>query len=340
MLDLPTPVIDYIHTLTIENRSPAYLFVDKNGCLSHWGGKLAAYGVQDLQIGQYVGEKVFFLEGLLPLDDSPIFLPCIKTEDGRSVDVYIFPGDGGDWVLLLDATLEEIQQSLIQQQGNDLKLLRQQQSKLLNQSLQKHIPENLAQGLLNFERAGERRDVTILFANICGLTAYSEQNPPEVVFRILNLYFTNIIQQIMDEAGLVDKITGDVITAFFGILPSTGCPRNQAVKAALQMIEAVRDIGQAWQVDNGSKLDISIGIASGPVALGMLSGKHHKAFHAIGYYVNLAARLESQARPSEILIDENTFNQLKSLQKKFSVTTLLLQGMVEPIRIYSWLVRS
>ena len=91
MLDLPAVVLDYIHTLTVENRSPAYLLVEKDGCLSRWGGKLAAYGVTHLQKGDYVGQQVFFLEGLLPLDGSPMFLPCIKTKDGLCADVHLVP---------------------------------------------------------------------------------------------------------------------------------------------------------------------------------------------------------------------------------------------------------
>lgn len=131
MLNLPSPVIDYILILTVENRSLGYLLVEKDGRLSNWGGKLAAYGITNLQKGEYVGEHVCFLEGLLPLDDFPMFLPCIKVADGLSADVHLFPGNEGDWVLLLDATLEENQRSLIQQKVNDLRLLLEKQSKIL-----------------------------------------------------------------------------------------------------------------------------------------------------------------------------------------------------------------
>ncbi len=132
MLNLPSPVIDYILILTVENRSLGYLLVEKDGRLSNWGGKLAAYGITNLQKGQYVGEQVYFLEGLLPLDDFPMFLPCIKIADSLSADVHLFPGNDGDWVLLLDATLEENQRSLIQQKINDLRLLLEKKSKLLD----------------------------------------------------------------------------------------------------------------------------------------------------------------------------------------------------------------
>ncbi len=125
--------------------------------------------------------------------------------------------------------------------------------------------------------------------------------------------------------------------ALFGVLPSTESPPTQAIKAALRMIESVRDVGKVRQADNLSALDIGIGIASGSVALGIIGNKDNRTFSAIGYHVNLAVLIENQARPNEILIDENTFDRINSMQKYFSATTLLLQGMVEPSRIYSYL---
>lgn len=338
MLDLPVPVLDYIHTLTVENLFPAYLLVEKDGRLFSWGGNLATYGVTNLQKGEYVGEQVVFLEGLLPLDGSPMFLPCIKTKDGLAADVHLFSGDEGDWVLLLDATLDESQRRLIQQKSNDLRLLQKKQSRILNQYLENDVTENLAQRSLTLQVRGERKNVTILFANVCGFTSKSENNPPDVVFRTLNLYILTMSQSILDEAGMVVNILGDAVMACFGVLPSTGSPPTQAIKAALGIIEAVRDVGTRLP-DHSSALDIGIGIASGPLALGMIGTKDRRTFSAIGYHVKLAARLESQARPSEILIDENTFNEIDSMQKYFSATNLLRKGMLEPLRTYSYLMK-
>ncbi|MBD1888933.1 adenylate/guanylate cyclase domain-containing protein [Coleofasciculus sp. FACHB-SPT9] len=338
MLDLPSPILNYIHTLAVENRSPAYLLVEKDGRLSDWGGKLEAYGVNDLQKGEYIGKQVFFLEGLFPLNGSPICIPCMKTEYGLSADVHLVPGEERDWVLLLDATLEESQHRLMQQQGNELNLLREEHWKILNQYFGKDITQ-LPQAVLTLQDRGERRDVTILSIHICGLTSYSENNPPEVVFKTLNLCIPIMIQILIDEAGIVNKITGDVITAFFGVIASTGCPKNQAIKAARGIIEAIAEIGEARKGELGLTLEIAIGIASGPVTLGILGSKGSRMFTAIGYYVNLAACLESQARPSEILIDENTFQELDEIKKDFLENILLLKGIVEPIRTYSCLVK-
>jgi len=131
MLDFPTPVIAYLLTFIVEERSLAYLLVKKDGCLSAWGGKLTAYGVTNLQEGENITEQVFFLEGLLPLDDLPLFLPRMKTEYGICADVHLFPSDEGDWILLLDATWDERHHSLVQQQANEFSLLQEKFIKIL-----------------------------------------------------------------------------------------------------------------------------------------------------------------------------------------------------------------
>src|SRR5207237_9435593 len=135
MSALHCPVLDCTGRLVVEKRSPAYLLSNKEGRLLEWGGDLALYGIENLQVSQSVGKQIFFLDGILPLDGSPLFLSRIKTDSDLSVDLHIFSTDAGDWVLLLDATSEELQHREIQQKINDLSLLRDRQSRMLEQSL-------------------------------------------------------------------------------------------------------------------------------------------------------------------------------------------------------------
>lgn len=338
MFSLPVPVSNYINKLTVETRSPAYLLASKDGRLLNWGGKWLIYGITNLEQEKDVAEQVFFLEGLLPIDEVPIFLSCIRTKSEIFADIHLFSGEGGDWVLLLDATLEEKQRSLMQQKGNDLSLLRKKQANVLNQYFNKNEPKNLAEDMLDLELKGERKDITILFADIRGFTSYSENNSPEIVFKTLNLYLLTIIQPILEEAGMVDKIIGDAIMGLFGVLATTGSPQTHAITAALKIIEAIKNISKQQQ-DNSSKLGIGIGIASGPVALGIIGSKNSKTFSAIGYHVNLAVNLENQAIPNEIIIDENTFNKLDNIQQYFSQTAFITKQRHEPIKIYSYQVK-
>jgi signal transduction histidine kinase len=122
MVEMPAPVFAYLNRLATEQRSPAFLLTDDQARLSDWGGNLAEYGISDLQAGQLVGEQIYFLEGLLPLQGNSIILPCLQTDSGRVADLHLFPTEAGDCALLLDATLEEFQQRLMQQKGNEASL--------------------------------------------------------------------------------------------------------------------------------------------------------------------------------------------------------------------------
>ncbi|MFL9451805.1 MULTISPECIES: hypothetical protein [Nostocales] len=123
MFDIPTCVTDYLLSFFKEERSLAYLLVNQDGCLSTWGGQLSAYGLLNLQQGEKAEKQIFFLEGLLPLEGVPLFFPCVKITSGICADVHLFPSKEGDWVLLLDATWDEMHIGIIQQQINHSNLI-------------------------------------------------------------------------------------------------------------------------------------------------------------------------------------------------------------------------
>lgn len=123
MLELPEPILKYSLSYFVESRSPGYLLIDSSGCLQAWGGKLERYGVTRLDKGEPIGTQVHFLDGLFPLQNSSELLTNIKTELGVVVDLHLFSGPDGDWVLFLDATENEIERRLTQQKLNDMRLL-------------------------------------------------------------------------------------------------------------------------------------------------------------------------------------------------------------------------
>ena len=131
MLELPNQILDYIQKIIIDIRSPAYLCIAKDGHLLTWGGSLETYGINNLKKGEQIETKLFFLQGILPLDDFPVFLQCLEIQENIYADIHIFSGEAGAWILLLDATLNQVKQSIVQQKGNELSLVREKQSKLL-----------------------------------------------------------------------------------------------------------------------------------------------------------------------------------------------------------------
>lgn len=334
MLALPAPVLDYLFTTTIANRSPAYLFISKDGYLRDWGGQLSMYGISNLHRGETVSSQVCFLEGLLPLNGTELFLPRIHTDQGICTDVYLFSDAEGDWVLLLDATLDEFQHSLLQQCRNDLNLLQTRQAQLLSQQIGRatKLPPTLLPD-------GEHKNLTILFAALREFMTYSKHHPSRTVFRALNLYLRSMIQAIVSETGIVDTLVSNEVRAWFGVLSMDGSTASHAIQAALKMLESVQDINQLRQSDNQSIVTVGIGIASGPTALGVLGDHHHRTLGAIGHAVNLAATLQQQANAGEVLIDADTFNQARQMQHQFSAVDRVIAGLTEPIQIYSFMRR-
>lgn len=332
--DIPSAILSYLSNLIIESRPLAYLLVSKDGYLLSRGGNLSALKIDNLQLGELACKQVLLLEGILPLGGTAVVLPCTNVEQGVCADIHMFPGTEGDWILLLDASEERDRHQLMQQKGNDLSLLRNQQSKIINQYFGKEVKENLAQGLLAVNEQGDRRDITILTAKICGFTAYSENNSPENTFKILNLYLSLIIQSILDEAGMIDKIIGDTVISLFGILPSTGYPPTQAIAAAFQILKFIQEVNHRRQPD--INLDIGISITSGFVALGLIGSKANKTFLAIGHPVDLLTQLNSTVKPKEILIDENTFNKINAMQKYFLESISIKQETSASIQTYSY----
>jgi signal transduction histidine kinase len=161
MCALPSPVVEYLGKFIAETSSPGYFLVDKQGHLQEWGGALAAYGLRDLRAGAPIQEQVDFLVGLLPGADTALYCPCVDMGSGLFTDMHVFPGDGDDWVLLLDVSTEARQHRQLQQRLHDLSLLQEQQTKSLWQQVIAEVFLNLDQFL---------RDVLMdasLLADVC-----------------------------------------------------------------------------------------------------------------------------------------------------------------------------
>ncbi|MDM8543919.1 adenylate/guanylate cyclase domain-containing protein [Desulfococcaceae bacterium HSG9] len=279
---------------------------------------------------------MFFLNDLLPLNHGSLFIPCVKPGSQISTDIHIFHTDGGDWTLMLDATEEELRQKRLQQKGNELRLLRKELERMLEKANKGAHQEKNSMPLLGmFREMGEYRDVAVLFADICHFTAYSETESPEVMLKALNHFLDVMIRTIGDGAGLLDKIIGDAVMGIFGLIPTTDVSADLAVKAGMKMQENIAELNTIRRSTDLPCFDISIGIASGPVAVGMIDNRSRKTISAIGHPVNIAASLQKQARPHEILIDSITFQNIREDRRRFS-TIITSENSYESFTAFSY----
>lgn len=330
MASVPAQVAAYLTQICITARAPAFLRVAADGRIAELGGELQRYGLTAL-VGQSLAEPWLFLKDFLVFDEESLDLPFIQVGAGVLVDLHFLRSDEGTWIIILDASALEERQRRVQQQAHELSLQQRSQQKLLRQYVGAGVAEKLPSWDPTSE--GERRELTVMFADLCGFTPYCEARSPGQVFRTLNAYLGAMIEPIVASGGFVDKLIGDEVMALFGLLPVAGDQAVHAVHAAAQLMQEVR--ARYERADLEVALKVSIGIATGPVAVGVLGTRERRSFTVIGHHVNLAARLESQARPGELLIDAATHSRLGSQQALFEPRKLLLKGMATPLAAFS-----
>src|SRR5271156_5442219 len=156
---------------------------------------------------------------------------------------------------------------------------------------------------------GERRHLAILFADIVSFTKRSEKTEPEDLLALLNTYMTSMIDVIFKTGGVVDKLMGDGIMAFWGAPNDLENPSRSAIDCALKMLENLHVL--QTPDPRFADLDIGIGISTGDVVVGNLGGENRFDYSVIGDTVNFASRLEGLTRHFKVhlLVSRETYNE-------------------------------
>ncbi len=150
---------------------------------------------------------------------------------------------------------------------------------------------------------GERRHLTILFSDIVNFTSRAERTDPEPLVALLNTYMTVMTNLILQSGGVVDKLMGDGIMAFWGAPLAIENPAREAIKCALRMMEELEAL--AKRDERFADLKIGIGICTGDAIVGNFGGEQRFDYSVIGDTVNLASRLEGLTRPFKVGILAN-----------------------------------
>jgi len=199
------------------------------------------------------------------------------------------------------------------------------------------IANAISEGRGKINDAGHEIEASILFSDIRSFTSFSERSLPYDIVHILNRYFDAIGGVIDANNGYIDKYMGDGIMAIFGLDESSDeNPAFQAVKAACDMAEALKDFNDYLQSRFDHEFRIGIGVHTGKVIVGNLGYRKKKEFTAIGDTVNTASRIESLNKEtgSSILVSEQTFNLVKKSFKWKNKYKSRVKGKSDPIIVY------
>jgi adenylate cyclase len=182
---------------------------------------------------------------------------------------------------------------------------------------------------------GAKVEATVLFSDIAGFTAISEQNTPEVVSRLLNRYMTEMTRTIMQHNGTIDKFIGDAIMAFWGApVPDPEHAMN-ACRAAVAMRERLVPLNRELRGHGLPEVSFRIGINTGEVIAGNMGSEELFDYTVIGDTVNLASRLEVANKQfgTDILISRFVYDKVKDRIEARTLGKISVKGKAEAIEV-------
>lgn len=206
----------------------------------------------------------------------------------------------------------------------------------LSRYLPREVASAIASGEAKLTTGGERKNITVLFADVVGFTAFSERESPERVVEFLNEFFTLASEIVFRNGGMVDKFLGDCVMATFGVRDAEQAS-SQALAAAEDLHRFVEAAGPSWKERFAFEARLGIGVAAGEALVGNLGSELRLEFTAIGDIVNLASRLETLARPGQTLATD----AVRSAAQGFELHELgphPIRGKAEPVTIYEVLL--
>ena len=202
--------------------------------------------------------------------------------------------------------------------------------------LSPHVVEQLAGSSAALKLGGERRDVTVMFADLSGFTALSVTVSPEVLTQTTNEYLAHIVDAVDATGGYVDKFIGDAVMAIWGAPNPDDDHAVHAVRAALDAVNRIRDARIAAEARGAAGFSVKIGLHSGPAVVGNVGTERRYNYTAIGATVNIASRLESApgVYGCSVIVSEHTAALAGEAFVFRELDRVRVKGRDEPLRIF------
>jgi adenylate cyclase len=183
---------------------------------------------------------------------------------------------------------------------------------------------------------GRREELTVLFSDIEGFTTISQDMEPERLVALLNEYLSIMSEIVFTNRGTLDKYEGDAIMAFWGAPIPQADHALLACRAALAMRDALVPLNQRWQREGKPRLNIRIGINTGPMVVGNMGATGKFAYTVIGDSVNLASRLEGANKEyrTSIMASERTYELVRGTIRGRKLDRIAVKGRSVPVTIY------
>jgi class 3 adenylate cyclase len=176
-----------------------------------------------------------------------------------------------------------------------------------------------------------RREVTVVFLDLRGFTAFAETSEPEEVMGVLHEYHGEMGRLILAHEGTLERFTGDGMMIFFNDPLPMPDAAERAVRMAVAMRDRAAELAVRWH-RKGYELDLGIGIAKGFATIGAIGFEGRWDYGAIGTVTNLAARLCGEAKPGQILISPRLLPEVENLLEVEEMGLLAVKGLARPVK--------
>ena len=201
---------------------------------------------------------------------------------------------------------------------------------------QSYTPKFLAYKILTSRASleGERKYVTVMFADVADFTSISEKLDPEDVHTIMDGCFRILMEETHKFEGTINQFTGDDIMALFGAPVAHEDHAARACHTAISIQKAMGDYGEHVAKDYGVDFKLRIGLNSGPVIVGAIGDDLRMDYSAIGDTTNLASRMEAIAEPGKIIISNATHRLIKDYFECRSLDNVVIKGKKNPLELF------
>jgi class 3 adenylate cyclase len=203
--------------------------------------------------------------------------------------------------------------------------------------LKRYLSPQIAETILGEDQAlfkTHRREITIVFLDLRGFTAFSDNAEPEEVMEFLRHYHAEMGKLVFKYEGTLERFMGDGVVVIFNDPIPCEDHAQKAVHMALEMRDRVKELRAGWR-KKGYDLDLGVGLAAGYATLGTMGFEGRMDYGTVGNLPNLAARLCAEAKGGQILTDQKTMSRLEESFEAESLAELQLKGISRPVSAFN-----